>query len=81
MRPDGLLGLFLCHPERSEGTRIWDRAPSYSLAGCREREPAVMREVDGAAPQYGTAAGGEKITTIPLRDHAQLCGCHDAQRS
>src|ERR1039458_10606125 len=24
MRPDGLLGLFLSHPERSEGTRIRD---------------------------------------------------------
>ncbi|WP_424671220.1 type II toxin-antitoxin system HicB family antitoxin [Candidatus Binatus sp.] len=28
MRPDGLLELFLSHPERSEGTRIRDSHPA-----------------------------------------------------
>jgi hypothetical protein len=47
MRPDGLLELFLCHPERSEGTRILPR-PLF----LRERMPTAPRSVgEGSASE------------------------------
>ena len=49
MRPDGLLELFLCHPERSEGTRARQRVSG------RRRTPGIRRDSSPSASLRASA--------------------------